>query len=385
MFLRADWGGGGCAPRSAASYGDLQLAFVHHTVTANDYTPEESAGIVLGICRYHRDHNKWNDLGYNFLVDRYGQIFEGRAGGIEQPVIGAQAEGYNRLSTGVACIGNFGRLAPDAPALESLAKLIAWKLSLHGVPCEGQVTVESGGGSSNRYANGTPVTLERIAGHRDGDKTSCPGQALYDQLPALRARASALAGPIAGLTLRAASRSIQYPAPAMLSGVLRFSDGASAQGATVQIQHTTDGVAYTVLTSVPVDTGGRWSARESLPSSGRVRAHFAGDAAHPPLDSGLVAITVAPRLTLALNRSRVKAGTAVEVTGTYGPPPGPARAQLVFERQVRKRWVIVQRKEINIRGGAFATRVRPKDAGLHRVWITTPGASVRRSIRAVRG
>ena len=167
--------------------------------------------------------------------------------------------------------------------------------------------------------------------------------------------------------------------------MLRFSDGASARGATVQIQHTTDGVAYSVLTSVPVDAGGRWFARASLPASGRVRAHFAGDAAHPALDSAPASITVVPKLTLELNRSRVRSGTAIEVSGTYGPLPGPGRAQLVFERQVGKRWVIVQKKQINIRGGAFSTRVRPKDAGLHRVWITTPGASVRRSVRAVRG
>ena len=93
------------APRP--SYGEVQAAFVHHTVTANDYAPQDSAGIVLGIAKYHRDTNGWNDIGYNFLVDQYGQVFEGRAGGIDQAVVGAQAQGYNCHSTGVAALGTF--------------------------------------------------------------------------------------------------------------------------------------------------------------------------------------------------------------------------------------------------------------------------------------
>ena len=87
---------------------------MHHTVTTNDYGPEDSAGIVLGIARYHRDSNGWNDLGYNFLVDKYGQVFEGRAGGIDAPVIGAQAQGYNSVSTGIAVPRHLHRRSPAA-------------------------------------------------------------------------------------------------------------------------------------------------------------------------------------------------------------------------------------------------------------------------------
>ena len=113
IIPRAAWGADQCPPRAAPAYGEVQLGFVHHTVNANTYRRADSAAMVLSICRYHRNENGWRDIGYNFLVDRYGQIFEGRAGGIDQPVIGAQAQGYNGVSTGVANLGTFSQSPPD--------------------------------------------------------------------------------------------------------------------------------------------------------------------------------------------------------------------------------------------------------------------------------
>jgi len=193
VIHRAAWGGDRVEPRDAPTLGEVQVAFVHHTVNANDYAPEESAGMVLAIARFHRDHNGWDDLGYNFLVDRYGQVFEGRAGGMDQPVVGAQAQGFNHLSTGIACLGTFGTEALPAPAFEALARTIAWKLAAHATAASGPVTVTSRGGSASRYAAGRQVTLDRVSGHRDGGRTECPGDALHGQLPALRARVAKLA------------------------------------------------------------------------------------------------------------------------------------------------------------------------------------------------
>ena len=142
-------------PRSPPQYGSVQLAFVHHTVNANDYTADQSAAIVLAIANYHRDTNGWNDIGYNFVVDQYGQVFEARAGGVEQAVVGAQAQGYNSESTGIAVLGTFSAVPFPEPAMAALAQLIGWKLSLHRVPCEGTVPVRSGGGDLNRYPPAT--------------------------------------------------------------------------------------------------------------------------------------------------------------------------------------------------------------------------------------
>ncbi|HEX8205228.1 MAG TPA: peptidoglycan recognition protein, partial [Solirubrobacteraceae bacterium] len=184
---RSEWEGDGqCTPRDAPTHGEVRMAFVHHTVTANDYGPEDSASMVLGVCRYHRNSNGWDDVGYNFLVDKYGTIFEGRAGGIDQAIVGAQAQGYNSVSTGVANLGTYEDVPQTDAAIDAVARLLAWKLPLHGAPVEGEVSVVSAGGSSNKYPSGRTVTFQRISGHRDGNSTACPGAQLYAQLPRVR-------------------------------------------------------------------------------------------------------------------------------------------------------------------------------------------------------
>ncbi len=192
---------GRCKPRTTPGLGNIRMAFVHHTVSLNGYTRAQSAGIVLGICLFHRNGNGWNDIGYNFLVDRYGQVFEGRQGGIDQPVVGAQAGGFNVPSTGVSMIGDFSSTLPPKAAMTSLARLLAWKLSLTGVPATGRIKVTSAGGPSTGYRAGTQVTLNRISGHRDADQTACPGAALYHALPALRRRVAKLEGATSKLSL----------------------------------------------------------------------------------------------------------------------------------------------------------------------------------------
>ena len=187
--------------------------------------------------------------------------------------------------------------------MEALARLIGWKLTLHGVPVQGQVTVTSAGGESNRYRSGTPVTLERISGHRDGDSTSCPGEVLYGQLADLRARAARYTGPLAALTMYT-SKTVRGVKPSEVGGELRFSDGSPAGGLGVDVEIQAGGSAWTRYTGAVVNPDGSWVTSISLPYSANVRAVFPGDGARGRMESKAVAVKLVPSLRIALGSAR---------------------------------------------------------------------------------
>jgi hypothetical protein len=189
---RAGWGAnlaaGGCPPRGAPAYGTVQAAVIHHTVNANDYTPAEAPSIVLGICRFHVFGNGWNDIGYNALVDRYGTLYEGRAGGLKRPVVGAQAQGFNTQTTSIASIGDHTAEAPTPQAQRSIIQFLAWKMGVNrAYPVTTAIQLTSAGGSENRYPAGTVVTVPRIMGHTTLGLTACPGGAMIPLIPQLQA------------------------------------------------------------------------------------------------------------------------------------------------------------------------------------------------------
>jgi hypothetical protein len=168
------------APRYAAV---LREAVVHHTAGGSGTGPESSAAIVRAIQLYHVKGNGWDDIGYNFLVDRFGQVFEGRSGGADKNVIGAHAQGFNTGSVGVAVIGSYMSKKPSRRAEQALAKLLAWRLDVGHVDPASSAMVSSGG--NPRFRMGEAVYLPAISGHRDTGFTACPGDALYARLGAL--------------------------------------------------------------------------------------------------------------------------------------------------------------------------------------------------------
>ena len=375
IIPRSAWGGDSVPPREAPLYGDVQLAFVHHTVTANDYGPEDSAGIVLGIARYHRNSNGWNDIGYNFLVDKYGQIFEGRAGGIDQPIVGAQAQGWNSHSTGISCIGTFTSVAETPQGIDAVARLIGWKLTVHGVPTEGTVVVSSLGGETNRYPSGTPVTFQRISGHRDGNNTSCPGDSLYAQLDQIRTLATQYAG--TGLSLNA-PREVRGLKEVAVSGSLHFDDESSPAGVPIALEFATPDAYWEPLGSTITQPDGSWRTSVQFPMSGKVRAVFGGDATRGRLESAARNVTVLPKMAVQLGRRDVRLGSSVRAKGSAVPAD---TVRLTLDRRVRNHWVRERNRTLIVKKGSFKIRLRPRARGRYRLMVQKGRVKRRRAMR----
>ena len=191
IISRAQWGAGSGMRCGGPSYGPgVRAAVVHHTATGNDYAPEDSAAIIRSIYAYHTMTLGWCDIAYNALVDKYGQVFEGRAGGITKDVLGSHTGGFNRDVWGVSMIGDFEDVAPPEVMLRSVGRLLGWRLSLDRVNPVGTIRLKSDGGPNTVYPLGASPELPEIFAHRDVGNTECPGAAGYAALDEIRAIAA---------------------------------------------------------------------------------------------------------------------------------------------------------------------------------------------------
>ncbi|MEO7555979.1 MAG: peptidoglycan recognition protein, partial [Acidimicrobiales bacterium] len=186
IHSRAEWDA--AAPVSAPEYAPaVRYAVVHHTVNSNDYSEGDVPSMLRGIQAYHQQTNGWNDIGYNFLVDKFGRIWEARGGGYDRAVIGAHAGGFNTGSVGIAVLGRFDTAAPSDAAVDAVGSLVGWKLAKDGADPLGSVTVTVGQTDTvTRYPIGSTVTLPTVVGHGDLDATACPGSYLYERLGDVR-------------------------------------------------------------------------------------------------------------------------------------------------------------------------------------------------------
>ena len=271
IVSRAQWGADESLRNGFAGYSDtIKVGFVHHTVSSNAYTGTAGAAAqIRAIYAYDTKGLGWSDIAYNFLVDKYGTLYEGRAGGITLPVIGAHTAGFNNQSFAVAALGCFdttcsGGLRPAAAMTTSIARVMAWKLGLSYREPQSNAVLTSSGitGTNLHHPAGQLVTTPTISGHRDVDATACPGNLLYPSLPTIRAQAEAfLAVGLVGPALSAGSGGYQAAGPTISSGVIATQTWAGVvtdicRGGTVGNLPT-----GTATRTAPVSTG--WNGKTS--------------------------------------------------------------------------------------------------------------------------
>jgi len=234
----------------------VQAVYIHHTVGSNNYSCAESAALVRGIMTYHVKTEGWNDLGYNFLVDKCGRIFEGRGGGADLPVKGAHTYGFNSYSTGIALLGDFegdtstGKPAgrPTTAAQQSAARVAAWKLGQYGGNPKGSVTLTAMG-NTGKYTEGQQATMSVISGHRDAFATACPGKNLYSQLSSIRDFA-------AGPGRNSAIPTSDFNRDGITDLVVGLPRVASSDGRVTVLPGTTDGPNATAKKSLNQNSAG---------------------------------------------------------------------------------------------------------------------------------
>ncbi|MEU9839588.1 peptidoglycan recognition protein [Actinomadura sp. NPDC048032] len=216
IVARAGWGADESLVKEPPEYdASVKAAFVHHTDTGNEYSCTQSPSVIKSVFLYHVQSQGWNDIGYNFLVDKCGTVFEGRAGGVDRPVHGAHTYGFNTDTTGIAVLGTYTAandpdvpgVAPTKAALDGVAKIAAWKLGLTGVDPTAKTTLTSAApnGTGGKYPYGQQVEFNTISGHRDGFATACPGAQLYSALPAVRTAAKQITVPALSATVSGAT------------------------------------------------------------------------------------------------------------------------------------------------------------------------------------
>ncbi len=386
IVSRAGWGADESIKQGSAFLFDrLGVVFVHHTASSSTYSAADVPSLIRGFYRFHVLSRGWFDLGYNYLVDRYGRIYEGRSGGITNNVRGAQVAGFNTGSAGVALIGNYSSASPTKAQLAALRDVVAWRLDLAHVDPLSTSRLISGGG--DRYAAGTVVPVKAISGHRDVGSTTCPGAVMYAKLPALRAEVAALSmlriydpvvGP-AGIDPNAGLLPIRFTARLSSASNWRVAVTDAAGAPVAAWTGTGKAVDATWTEPVPTSlTGLRWriEAGDARPAEG-----VFDDRSAAPYDDVLrgarIASTATGTATIAFSltaAARVSAaitdpaGTVVKVLDagtrrsrgaqqlTWKGPSGHYRAVL---RMARAAGVATVTLPFDIRRGVMSVSLKP--------------------------
>ncbi len=180
---RSAWGDALPPTGELTAEDDVRFLLVHHTASTNDYGPDEVADEIRGFYKFHIGPERgWPDVAYNFLIDRFGGIWEAREGSIDGPVRGDATGGSQGFALLTALIGNHGEEPPTPEALAALQQLLAWLGHRYRVDTAPGATATFRSRGSNRWPEGNEVTTRTISGHRDMSETTCPGDFVYELL-----------------------------------------------------------------------------------------------------------------------------------------------------------------------------------------------------------
>ncbi|WP_159042294.1 peptidoglycan recognition protein [Streptomyces sp. H021] len=285
VVSRVQWGADESLNNEGPIYlpgGKIKAVFVHHTAATAPYECSESAAIVRSLHVYHVQGNGWRDLGYNFLVDKCGTVFEGRQGGVDQPVQGAHTYGWNAESTSVSVLGDYTTAGASTAALGAISKVAAYKLGQYDGDMSGTATLTAGATQANyfgkSYTAGQQYEFKSLSGHRDGFNTQCPGNALYPQLEALRQT-----GPAAQLKIASVNGATATPGATLPSGAALTVDWttSTATGRLSKFELLVDGEATAVTDgaarrATAVVTDGRHEVRvRATAANGKVSTSLA--------------------------------------------------------------------------------------------------------------
>lgn len=159
---------------------------IHHTAGSNNYSEAEAPGLLRGIYQYHAQELGWCDIGYHALADKYGNLYEGRYGGLNRDQVGAHAGGFNSNTWGISMMGNFDTMQPPSQMIQAVGELAGWRAKVANLDPTGSGVHYSEGSSYTNYPRGTAVTLPNIFAHRDVGNTACPGRYGYAQMDTIR-------------------------------------------------------------------------------------------------------------------------------------------------------------------------------------------------------
>ncbi len=239
LITRADWGADPQYMTWPASRVPVRKFALHHTASSDGGS--DPAASIRAIYYYHAVTLGWGDIGYNYIVDRAGNIYEGRAGGVN--TVGAHVENANEGVDGIALLGTYQDARPTDAMVSAVVSLIAWRARAQGIDPQASSSIVG-------------RMLPNIFAHRDLMITDCPGDAAYALLPTIRQQAAAaLRAPVTPASVRVTSA--------------RVSPTTVSVGGDVTVELTIVNTGSDTLTTQGPDPGTVYGESDSFRSLGQ--------------------------------------------------------------------------------------------------------------------